>query len=142
MGKIAIAFAQLEWAVFVIAKRVDGTMKMAEFAMEHRGKKHRGFQQWCDFVIKKSPDNPNLVTQIKEAQELAEERNNLFHGIWFKEGASDQLRLFRIPRTGQPHPIPLDPTYFAALVKRIRSVRDSLLVQRGPADFEWKGDSV
>jgi hypothetical protein len=30
VGKIGVAFAQLEWVVFVVAKRTDGTIKMAE----------------------------------------------------------------------------------------------------------------
>jgi hypothetical protein len=139
LGKIGIAFAQLEWAVFVVAKRIDNRMRMAEFAIENRNKI---FTDWCNFIVKKSPADTALVKCIEEARKLAWERNDLFHGIWFKEVESGRLVLFRIPPDGAPRELSLDPNHFAGLVRRIRATRDALLVRRGVAakSFEWSGD--
>jgi len=58
VGEIGIAFAQLEYAVFLVAKRVDGSLPLAEFAMANRGP---AFDQWCKKTIKKAADDPALA---------------------------------------------------------------------------------
>jgi hypothetical protein len=68
LGKIGIAFAQREWVVFVVAKRIDNKLKMAEFTIENRKK---NFTHWCNFILRKSSTDTVLVKSMKEAQKLA-----------------------------------------------------------------------
>jgi hypothetical protein len=125
VGKIGIAFAQLEYAVFALAKRLDGRVRMVEFTNEkqHRGKK---LEYWCG-RIEKADDDSILAGHLAEAQTLGRCRNALFHGIWFRDSETSKLVLTRVPPgEAEPSDIPLDPAGFGDLLRRIRATRDGL----------------
>ncbi len=126
MGKIAIAFAQLEQTCIVVAKRFDPeNRKLREFALTDKNRS-KGFEDWCKVLIKSFRDYPELRAAAETALCLGRERNSLFHGNWSKDKATGARQLLHLPRKDDPRLIPLDPVYFGDLVKRIRSTRNKL----------------
>jgi hypothetical protein len=127
MGEIAIAFAQLEHACIVVAKRFDKeNRKLREFALTNENRS-KGFDGWCCILIKAFHDRPELRVAAETAKCLGRERNSLFHGNWSKDKATGARCVLHLPKAGDARLIPLNPVYFESLVKRIRSTRNKLL---------------
>ena len=127
MGKIAIAFAQLEQAVIVVAKRFDKENRLLrEFALTNENRS-RHFNDWCKLLIKAFREHPEWRAAAETAKCLGRERNALFHGNW-----NNHQYLLHLPKAGDARLIPLDPSYFEDLVGRICSTRNELLRARPP----------
>ena len=135
VGEVAIAFAQLEWALFVAAKRVDGSMKLAKFAKVHQTKR---FNELCEMITEKSSGNPTLLALVHEAKLLAKRRHDLIHGVWAE--ANGEKVLFRVPRKGEFYHVTISAAEFGALAKSIRRTRNGLL-KSSDATYVWPGDS-
>jgi len=134
MGKIAIAFAQLEQATIVTAKRFDlQKRKLLEFALTDRNRK-KFFDSWCDVLVEAFHDRSELRALAETARCLGEERNALFHGNWYADKSTGERRIQHLPRRGDTRQIPLDPAYFGGLVRRIRSTRNKLLKAKPSGD--------
>jgi len=126
MGKIAIAFAQLEQTCIVVAKRFDAeNRKLREFALTDKNRS-KGFDGWCEILIDAFHDRPELRVAAETAKCLGRERNSLFHGNWTAGKATGDRQLLHLPKKGDARLIPLDPAYFGGVVKRIRSTRKKL----------------
>jgi hypothetical protein len=126
MGKIAIAFAQLEQVVILVAKRFDTENKvLLEFVLTDENRR-KGFEGWCEILIVAFRGRPELRVAAETAKCLGRERNSLFHGSWTAHKATGQRQLLHLPKAGDARLIPLDPVYFGDLVKRIRSTRNKL----------------
>ena len=130
MGEVAIAFAQLEHACIVVAKRFDKENRvLLDFALLEENRKN-SFDQWCKGLINTFHDYPEWRAAAETAQCLGRERNSLFHGNWSKDKATGARCVLHLPKAGDARLIPLDPVYFGGLVKRIRSTRNKLLKAR------------
>jgi hypothetical protein len=126
MGKIAIAFAQLEQTCIVVAKRFDAdNRKLREFALTDKNRS-KGFEDWCKILMDAFHDRPELRIAAETAKCLGRERNALFHGKWTADEATGARQLLHLPKKGDARLIPLDPVYFGGMVKRIRSTRKKL----------------
>jgi hypothetical protein len=127
MGKIAIAFAQLEQVVILVAKRFDPKNRMLrEFALTDENRQKQ-FGPWCEILIKAFRDRPELLAVAEIAKCLGRERNSLFHGNWIADKATGDRQLLHLPKEGDARLIPLEAVYFGGMVKRIRSTRNKLL---------------
>ena len=126
MGKIAIAFAQLEQACILVAKRFDTENKeLREFALTDQNRR-KGFEGWCEILIVAFRGRTELRVAAETAKCLGRERNSLFHGNWTADKATGARQASPPSRKGDARLIPLDPVYFGDLVKRIRSTRNKL----------------
>ena len=130
MGEIAIAFAQLEHACIVVAKRFDKEIRvLLDFALLEENR-NNSFDQWCKVLKKSFHDYPEWRAAAETAQCLGRERNSLFHGNWSKDKATGERCVLHLPKAGDARLIPLEPVYFGGMVKRIRSTRNKLLKAR------------
>src|SRR4029077_618217 len=73
MGKIAIAFAQLEQVVILVAKRFDPKNRMLrEFALTDENRQKQ-FGSWCQILIKAFRDRPELLAVAETVKSLGSE---------------------------------------------------------------------
>src|SRR5437870_2975361 len=66
LGQIVVAFGQLEWAVFIAAKRKSGK-SLCEFDSE--GKKVKNpFANWCRRLVQEHPEDERLAALVERAR--------------------------------------------------------------------------
>jgi hypothetical protein len=123
VGRVVIAFGQLEHLLFLTPHRIDGKgrykdywtrngettsvpEKIKRIREEHLRRFGRGINRhWS-----------KLLTEIE--QELNQERNRIVHGLWGKVNGKPQIR-----RLGRG--LKVTPRKWKRLLKRIQIVRDA-----------------
>lgn len=116
VGRISIAFAQLQHVVYVAAKRGEN-VGLLEWEQRHRSD---NFTKWCRHLVTKSPNDKYLRSLIERAQCAGEGRNDLIHARWGRDKRGKLGRWRRHRDLG----IELEP--LKDLLSTIRELRDDI----------------
>jgi len=116
VGRIGIAFAQLQREVYLAAKRKAG-LPLPQWETKHR---NDNFKRWCDHLLQECPDDHVLLTLVGRAKAAAEERHDLFHAIWGRHPDGHLGRWRRKTDLG------IDPVPMQALLREISQLRDAI----------------
>lgn len=119
VGQIAVAFGQLEWVVYLSAKR-KSTKALREFRKEKENRTDK-FGTWCCRLLERYPDDNKLSSLINRALIAGKARNDVIHAVWGKD-LSDQ-RLGRWRPSGNLG-IEIEP--LRVLLRSVREIRDEL----------------
>jgi hypothetical protein len=114
-GGLLVACAQLEWQLFIVAKRKDGRelLKWLEDNPDQR------FSSDACFLERHCKDEPVLLRAVGRARKLWERRNGYVHAVWCRyEGVPVRRHNFRNHL--------LSESAIRRLVEEVREVRDRL----------------
>jgi hypothetical protein len=94
MGRIAVAFSQLEWVVFLSPKRLRD-QKLGRYRNEWDQKKD--LSVWCeqlkrDAQVLSGGQRAHLLNLVARLERANEKRNDLFHRTWVLPADTDALR--------------------------------------------------
>ena len=116
VGRIAIAFAQLERGIYLAAKR---RAKVLLVEWEEATKTDK-FDVWCRHLIDEYPGDLQLRDLVQRAQCVAKRRHDLVHAIWGRHPDGTLGRW----RHGANLGIELEP--LRELLTTIRGLRDQI----------------